>query len=576
MLQVETAGRDLAPVAAFAIVREASERPGSVAVWVSNRITQTTTVQRVRVRGGDVDGAAAHLAVEAVELVRASMAGLWPRPPHAAGETETIAAPRPRRRALRARLALGDRRRAVPGPAHAPAFWAPTLTVSYGRPAELGLRLDFIGLGPGADVVGQRRARAPACNGRRPRWASTAGLPARSDRATAVVSVGAGAQYLGRAGERARAATRSTTVAPGPRWLAAGGGLRGRAHAARRAPRGGEGAGNLAERGRCGWATTDVARFDRPTVFAERGAACDLLIPSRRGRRRAAARVAALGVRARVRRARLLARDLLVVVDPDPCADGGCVPDPCADGGCIPPGLLDGLVGYWRFDDGTGSRRRATPPDSGNDGTLYQLDPATAWTTGRSGGALGVYARGLGGRRPVTVARRDHRPGHGERLDLLRRDDHDGGPVGDGAVARDRHRPTSSTTTSPCTWTDGRACSSPPPPAGRRCCRRRTPSPRRPGSTSPAPTTARRPASTSTGRWPRARPITGELRRRTPRRSSSAATATTRAASPPSSSRAASTRSCSTRRALSETEIAQLAAGALFPAGAVTDAGAGN
>src|SRR6185503_5764645 len=78
MAQVETAGRDQSPVAAFAIVREPSESPSSVSVWVSNRITRTTTVHRVVVREGDVDGAAAALAIEAVELVRASMAGLWP------------------------------------------------------------------------------------------------------------------------------------------------------------------------------------------------------------------------------------------------------------------------------------------------------------------------------------------------------------------------------------------------------------------------------------------------------------------------------------------------------------------
>jgi hypothetical protein len=69
------------------------------------------------------------------------------------------------------------------------------------------------------------------------------------------------------------------------------------------------------------------------------------------------------------------------VVDPNP-------PDPCADGGCFPPGLLDGLVGYWRLDDGTGKTARDSS-GRGNDGTLYQLD-ATAWTAGRAGGGLRI------------------------------------------------------------------------------------------------------------------------------------------------------------------------------------------
>jgi hypothetical protein len=96
----------------------------------------------------------------------------------------------------------------------------------------------------------------------------------------------------------------------------------------------------------------------------------------------------------------------LVIVDPDPCADGGTantgcvVPDPCADGGlvngvpgCVPPGLLDDLVGYWRLDDGTGSTV-ANDLTGANHGTLVDLDAATDWTTGRAAGALNVAAAG--------------------------------------------------------------------------------------------------------------------------------------------------------------------------------------
>ncbi len=63
-----------------------------------------------------------------------------------------------------------------------------------------------------------------------------------------------------------------------------------------------------------------------------------------------------------------------VAVDPYPCTDGG--PVVCG------PGLLDGLVGYWRLNDGAPS---AAPRDWsawGNTGTLVDLDPATAWVAG--------------------------------------------------------------------------------------------------------------------------------------------------------------------------------------------------
>jgi hypothetical protein len=51
-----------------------------------------------------------------------------------------------------------------------------------------------------------------------------------------------------------------------------------------------------------------------------------------------------------------------------------------------PPNNL-GLVGYWSFEDGSGS----TATDfsgSGNDGTLTNMDPATDWVSGKRGSAL--------------------------------------------------------------------------------------------------------------------------------------------------------------------------------------------
>jgi len=81
-----------------------------------------------------------------------------------------------------------------------------------------------------------------------------------------------------------------------------------------------------------------------------------------------------------------------VAVDPYPCVDAGAVS--CG------PGLLDGLVGYWRLNDGAGSPTAHDWSSWGNDGALVNLDPAAAWLTGGpEGTALDGQGRGY-----VTVA----------------------------------------------------------------------------------------------------------------------------------------------------------------------------
>jgi hypothetical protein len=155
MTQVETAGQDLAPVAAFAIVRDPGDHPSSVAVWVSNRITRTTTVHRVAVRAGDIDGAAAALAIEAVELVRASMAGLWPSETRTSDADASHPAP-----AAARRLALAIGVGAIAALEDAPVFFAPTIGVAVSPAGPIGFRLSAFGLGPGADVSGAGGAGA--------------------------------------------------------------------------------------------------------------------------------------------------------------------------------------------------------------------------------------------------------------------------------------------------------------------------------------------------------------------------------------------------------------------------------
>lgn len=148
MAQVENAGSEQAVTAAFAIVRDREPGSDRVTIWVSNRVSGTTTMQRMQVQGGNVDRGAARLAVETVELVRASLAGLWPTPPPPP-PAETIEKPATERGA---RLTLAVGVGLVSDLGDAPDFWAPQIAASYGRPAGIGVRLSASGLGPGASV----------------------------------------------------------------------------------------------------------------------------------------------------------------------------------------------------------------------------------------------------------------------------------------------------------------------------------------------------------------------------------------------------------------------------------------
>jgi hypothetical protein len=78
-----------------------------------------------------------------------------------------------------------------------------------------------------------------------------------------------------------------------------------------------------------------------------------------------------------------------VVVDPVSCPDAG-------GPGCA-AGLLDGLVGFWRVNDPSGSTTVRDSSPWGNDGTLTGLDPTTtmAWVAaGPEGGALAPQGKG--------------------------------------------------------------------------------------------------------------------------------------------------------------------------------------
>ncbi len=159
MAQIESAGNDRAATAAFAIVRDRDPGSGRVTVWVSNRVSGITTVERMHVEGGNVDRAAARLAVESVELVRASLAELWPSPPVSTSKPAIVEAPRVAHRA-RFTLAVGFGRLADLG--GAPGFWAPEISAAYGRTGGFGVRVSATGPVSAAEVstdMGSARLR---------------------------------------------------------------------------------------------------------------------------------------------------------------------------------------------------------------------------------------------------------------------------------------------------------------------------------------------------------------------------------------------------------------------------------
>jgi len=72
------------------------------------------------------------------------------------------------------------------------------------------------------------------------------------------------------------------------------------------------------------------------------------------------------------------------------------MPDATASTDRPPPStLLNGLVGLWHLDEKSGATVVMDSSGNHNDGTLFQLDPATAWVTGgQVGNALAVEGQG--------------------------------------------------------------------------------------------------------------------------------------------------------------------------------------
>jgi hypothetical protein len=160
---VETAGSELSPTGAFAIVVHPADHGVTAEIWVSDRVSQRTVVETARLTEADRDRESEILAVRAVELLKASLAEFWvepattappplPPPPKVA---EKPAPPPPvaRRRAFAAGLGLGVGVGVVDGFRDVGALWMPTVLASYGWESGVALQLAFHGLGPTATLT---------------------------------------------------------------------------------------------------------------------------------------------------------------------------------------------------------------------------------------------------------------------------------------------------------------------------------------------------------------------------------------------------------------------------------------
>jgi hypothetical protein len=272
MAQIDRAGSDLSPVAVFAIVRDPDEGSAGVAVWVSNRMTRTTTVQRVQIRSGNGERAAAQLAVETVDFLRASLPGLWPL--DLAGRTAdgrdvagglasdgTAASPDDRH----LRLAVGAG--LLAGFDSVPASWSPEIALTYGRLDRVGVRVTLAGLGPGASVTA-----ADGTGARLDRAMLSLGLVRlfRADhRVQPLLSGAVGVHHLGAQGTGA-AADREHDGSAFSALVSAGGGLA--------VALGSHLALTAEAEGLVTWPSvivrsgnTDVAHLNRPSLFAHAG-----------------------------------------------------------------------------------------------------------------------------------------------------------------------------------------------------------------------------------------------------------------------------------------------------------------
>jgi hypothetical protein len=158
---VETAAPELKPLAVFAIFHDPARIGTSrgAEIWVSDRLVDRTSVERMRLDDAEPSRGATVLAVRAVELLKASLAEFWSVP-----ERPAPAAPAEPRVSPPKIVPIVQPPLASEGLAAQAAFgmlysfgeigpvWTPLLALSYGTAEGIGARMTVGGLGSDAIV----------------------------------------------------------------------------------------------------------------------------------------------------------------------------------------------------------------------------------------------------------------------------------------------------------------------------------------------------------------------------------------------------------------------------------------
>jgi hypothetical protein len=149
--QVETVAPESHAVAAFAIAHFGEPNGRTIAIWVSDRVGRRTNIVRMEMQGDDISQDAAVLALNAIELIRVSLAGLWPAPSQVITPAPPAPTPEPAQ-PLEVAIGLGvaaQQDLGLPSPQ-----WTGSLMAMVTWPRGLGIKAEVNGLGPALRLNG--------------------------------------------------------------------------------------------------------------------------------------------------------------------------------------------------------------------------------------------------------------------------------------------------------------------------------------------------------------------------------------------------------------------------------------
>ncbi len=154
---LETVGRELDPIAAFAIVRAATVNTAEI--WVCDRIAGKSVIQSVRLDVAGKPGEPSRsvvLAVQAVELLKASLAQYWlasqRRASSSGGATGGAAAAPAPAAAVTAGLGVEAAVGVLDNAGAVSPVWQPIVRASYGSTGGWAGRITVAGLGSDAEL----------------------------------------------------------------------------------------------------------------------------------------------------------------------------------------------------------------------------------------------------------------------------------------------------------------------------------------------------------------------------------------------------------------------------------------